>query len=223
MQNGGSDSRPPTNILFDGVYFHDWHSVAGEHTECFQILGGDGVTFRNSTFKNCATGNGGLGATADLHVSFYGNGPVTRNILIENNFFYKSGNTYAIQAGDYANLDFRYNSIASPVIMFGGYGDGTPVEFVGNIMGFDSCQSNVTSTGPVAPIVYRYNVLQGGTCSSTDINAASGFVDPNSDLHLASGAAAINRGDPSSYPARDIDGTARPLGSAPDAGADERG
>jgi chitodextrinase len=223
IQNGGSDSAPPRNILFDGVYFHDWHSVSGEHTECLQILGGDNVTIRNSTFKNCATGNGGLGATADLHISFYGTGPVTRNILIEDNFFYPSGNMYAIQSGDYTNLDFRYNSIASPVLVGGGWGDGTPVEFVGNVMGFSGCSAPVTGTGPVAPFVWRYNVLSGGSCSSTDVNAPSGFVNSSSDLHLTAGSAAINRGDSSTYPSRDIDGQARPLGAAPDAGADERG
>ena len=223
IENGGSDSAPPRNILFDGVYFHDWHSISGEHVECLQILGGDGVTIRNSTFKNCGTGNGGLGATADLHISFYGTGPVTRNILIENNFFYRSGNTYAIQAGDYRNLDFRYNSIVGPIFIGGGWGDGTPVELVGNVMAFGDCQAPPGGPGPVAPLVYRYNVLQGGTCSSTDYNAPSGFIDPNSDLHLLLGAAAINRGDPTSYPTRDIDGQLRPLGGAPDAGADERG
>jgi chitodextrinase len=221
IQNGGSDSRPPTNILFDGVYFHDWQSQAGEHTECLQILGGDRVTIRNSTFKNCATANGGLGATADLHISSYGTGPVTRNILIENNFFFRSGNTYAIQSGDYSNLDFRYNSIVGPILVGGGWGDGTPVEFVGNIMGFGNCQAPVTGAGPVAPFVYRYNTLQGGTCSTTDKNAAAGFIDATNNLHLATGAAAVNAGDSTNYPATDIDGQARPMGSAPDAGADE--
>jgi hypothetical protein len=43
------------------------------------------------------------------------------------------------------------------------------------------------------------------------------------DLHLAPGSPALNRGDPGTYPARDIDGQSRPLGSGPDAGADEAG
>jgi hypothetical protein len=32
---------------------------------------------------------------------------------------------------------------------------------------------------------------------------------------------AINRGNPKSYPQRDIDGQRRPIGKRPDAGADE--
>ena len=98
LQNGGADAAPPRNILFDGVNFHDWHSVSGEHTECLQILGGDNITIRNSTFRSCGTGNGGLGATGDLFIGWLGgNGPVTKNILLENNFFYPSGNHFAIQ------------------------------------------------------------------------------------------------------------------------------
>jgi hypothetical protein len=219
---GPPDFRPPRNILFDGVYFHDWQAAtADQHTECLQILAGDGITIQNSVFKNCATANDGRGATANLHISWLGNGPKTRNILIENNFFYPSGNTYAIQAGDFANLDFRYNSISGPILVFGGFGDGTPVEFVGNIMRFGDCQAPHTAGGPIAPFIYRYNVLDGGTCSNTDVNAPSGFVDPNSNLHLRPAAAAVNRGDPRSYPKRDIDGGRRPKGGRPDAGADE--
>ena len=37
----------------------------------------------------------------------------------------------------------------------------------------------------------------------------AGFLDPNSNLRLSAGAAARDAGDPSSYPARDIDGQAR--------------
>ena len=42
------------------------------------------------------------------------------------------------------------------------------------------------------------------------------------DLHLAPNSEAINRGDPGSFPAGDIDGQARPDAGGPDAGADER-
>ncbi|HWM16746.1 MAG TPA: hypothetical protein VNP97_09175, partial [Microbacterium sp.] len=141
IDGGAPDYPPPRNILFDGVYFHDWHAAEeGQHTECLQILGGDGITIRNSVFKNCATADGGRGATANLQISWIGRGQKTRDILIENNFFYRSGNHYAINAGDWANLDFRYNSIAGPIIVGSGWGDGTPVEFVGNVMGMGECQ-----------------------------------------------------------------------------------
>jgi hypothetical protein len=220
---GPPDFRPPRDIVFDGVQFHDWQAAApDQHTECLQILAGDGITIRNSVFRNCATANDGRGATANLQISWLGNGPKTRNILIENNFFYRSGNLYAIQSGDWQNLRFRFNSIAGPILIGGGWGDGTPVEVVGNILQFSGCQAARTGTGPVAPLEYRHNVLDGGTCSSTDVDAPNGFVDARTNLRLRAGAAAIGRGDPASYPMRDIDGDRRPLGGRPDAGADER-
>jgi hypothetical protein len=218
IENGGADSAPPRNILFDGVNFHDWHSVSGEHTECLQILGGDTVTIRNSTFKNCGTGNGGLGATGDLFVGFLGGtGPVTKNVLLENNFFYPSGNLYAIQMSDLENLDLRYNSIASPIIIFDREGPGTGMDMIGNILRYSGCTAE---TNGVA-INWRYNVMQGGTCSTTDKNAAAGFIQPQRNLHLRRDSAAVDAGDPRSYPAHDRDGQTRPFGRAPDAGADE--
>jgi hypothetical protein len=80
-----------------------------------------------------------------------------------------------------------------------------------------------TAQGSPVPINWRHNVIQGGTCGSTDRNAPYGFMDVNNNLHLAPGAAALNAGDPASFPARDLDGQTRPQGGAPDAGADEAG
>ena len=52
--------------------------------------------------------------------------------------------------------------------------------------------------------------------------APSGYVDPAAgNLHLRPGAPAIDNGDPADYPRADIDGDARPVWAAPDAGADE--
>lgn len=217
MQNSGT--TPPRNILFDRVYFHDWHSQAGEHVECLQILGGDGITIRNSTFRNCGTANGGRGATAALHLQAYGGGPLPRNLLLEGNFFYASGNAYVIQGEDFENFDLRYNSIAGPILLYNGRSAGTGMDFVGNVMRSSACNAQNNA----APIAWRYNVIQGGRCGATDRNAASGFVDVHSNLHLRRGSAAVDAGDPTSYPARDIDGKRRPTGSVPDAGADELG
>jgi hypothetical protein len=223
LDDGGPpDFRPPRNILFDRVFFHDWQAATpDQHTECLQILSGDGITIRNSVFRDCATANGGRGATANLHVSWFGSGPKTRNVLIENNFFYRSGNTYAIQTGDFANLRLRYNSIVGPILVFGGYGNGSPVELVGNVMRFSNCKASPSGSGPVAPLRYRRNVLDGGTCGGGDVNAPAGFINPRTNLHLRRNAVAINRGDRTSYPRRDIDGSRRPRGGRPDAGADE--
>lgn len=218
MQNGGPDAAPPRNIVFDRVNFHDWHSVGGEHTECLQILGGDGVTIRNSIFRRCGTARNGLGSTADLHLQAYGRGPVPRNILLENNFFYPSGNPFVIQGEDFADLDLRYNSLAGPILLYDGPGPGTGIDIVGNVMRFGGC----TAQSNGVPIGWRYNVMEGGTCGRTDRNARAGFVDPRRNLHLAPGSPAIDAGDPSRFPRRDIDGQRRPARGRPDAGADER-
>jgi hypothetical protein len=78
--------------------------------------------------------------------------------------------------------------------------------------------------------VSSYNVGEGGTadpsCGPGSYVAPGGVAFVNraaGDYHLAPGSAAIGRGDPNRYPATDIDGQTRPIGSAPDAGADEAG
>lgn len=48
-------------------------------------------------------------------------------------------------------------------------------------------------------------------------------MDVNNNLHLAPGAAAINPGDPTSFPGFDFEGQGQPIGGASDAGADEAG
>jgi hypothetical protein len=222
VDGGAPDFRPPRAIVFDGVFFHDWQTAGDEHTECLQILAGDGITIRNSVFRECGTANGGRGSTANIHVSWIGRGPKTQDVLIENNFFYAAGNTFAINAGDWHNTDLRYNSIVGPILIGGGWGDGTPVELVGNVMRFNGCEATKNGQGTVSPLVFRYNVMDGGTCHSTDKNAPAGFVSPTRNLRLRLGAAAINAGDPRRYPRNDIDGERRPRGGRPDAGADER-
>ncbi|MDX6439851.1 MAG: cellulose 1,4-beta-cellobiosidase [Gaiellaceae bacterium] len=212
----------PTNIVIDGVLFEDWQAASsGQHTECLQIGGGNGITIRNSTFRECAT-KSPSSATSNIHVSWYGFGPKTSNVTIENNFIYESGNPFSIQAGDYSGLRIRYNSIVGPIVVFGGQGDGSPVEITGNILRYTAgmCTAQPLGSGPRAPLIWRYNVFSGGTCGATNKNAPYGFLNPLSNLHLLVAAAAINAGDPSSYPTTDIDGKTR--SGTPDAGADER-
>ena len=45
----------PTNILFDGVRFHDYsRSSTSNHTECLHAVSVQNLTIRNSRFENCA-------------------------------------------------------------------------------------------------------------------------------------------------------------------------
>ena len=220
---GAPDNRPPRNIVLRRRLLPRLASVPARpaHGVPADPLRGR-CDDPQLGLQKLRDADGGRGATANLQISWIGRGPKTRNILIENNFFYPSGNHYAINAGDWSNLDFRYNSIAAPIIVGSGWGDGTPVEFVGNVMRLEQCQGPRTGTGTSAKYVYRNNVLDGGTCGPNDRNAPSGFVDAARNLRLKPNAAAINAGDPASFPQRDIDGERRPKGGRPDAGADER-
>ena len=200
------------NILVDGVYFHDSTLSAGSdaHVECLQVYGSENVTIRNSKFFNCAH--------HDVFIDAEPFGTL-RNITVENNMGdrVRSG-YYSFRAGSPGaceNVVFRYNSSPTPTNL--ACTGGTGNRFVGNVgpLAQGQCRSFV---------VYRYNVWDGADCSTSDINAPSGFRNPGAfDLHLSAGSAAIDRGDPAEYPARDIDGDLRPAGSAPDAGADEAG
>jgi hypothetical protein len=200
------------NIVIDGVRFHDiTRSGPTVHIECLLVGGVDGLVIRNSTFRNCDVFDVSI---ADLNNS----GPV-RNVVIENNFFGTAAGFYSLffndETASLSNVLVRNNS--SPQQMY--FSTGTPV------------LDNVRVVANIAPafpwqcdtrIAYAYNVFDGAVCSPTDLNAPPGFVDAaGGDLHLLPDAAAVDHGDPASYPATDIDGDRRPLGAAPDAGADE--
>jgi hypothetical protein len=47
----------PSDIVIDGVDFHDWTRRANPsaHVECLQIAAGQRITIRNSVFKDCET------------------------------------------------------------------------------------------------------------------------------------------------------------------------
>jgi hypothetical protein len=71
----------PTDILIDGVRFHDIVRPPGSgyHVECLQVGAAVNLTIRNSRFERCATH--GL-----LVASWYRGYPL-RNVLVENNVF----------------------------------------------------------------------------------------------------------------------------------------
>ena len=203
------DSSRPFNVLVEDAYFHDFtRSGTTVHTECFQVINADTLTIRGSRFNNC-DGTGDIGITDGPH----------RNITLENNFFGKAGDAYhAVQmTKNQSNLVVRNNSASKPVI-FSDSDSGGPYTLVGNYFPFNPSTCTAGAT-------YSRNVFAGGTCGPTDLNVpAMRFVDVNGfDLHLAPNSEALNRGDSAAYPAADIDGQARPMGGAPDAGADEAG
>jgi chitodextrinase len=216
---------PPTNVLIDGVSIHGFLRPPGTdfHTECLQFGSAVNLVIRNSRFWDCAT--------HDIFMRSWGDTYPFQNVLIENNFFGATHDGfYSINIADtpgstYGNVVVRYNSALQEFAT--DVQDMPPgsISFIANVepdMSGFKCGYSASAT-------WDYNVYwdAGSTpCGPHDVvsTSGSGFVDPTTlDLHLLPGAVAIDHGDPSSYPATDIDGQHRPIGPLPDAGADERG
>lgn len=204
------DGGYPSQVTVDGATFHDsTRSGSGVHTECLQIIAGSDIVVRNSRFTNC-DGTSDIAVAADM-------GPTSR-VTVENNWFDNKGDSgFAAQlSAAVKGLTFQYNSSTWPVIVNNPC-NACGFVFRANVLPFSwsFCAANAT---------YIRNVIAGGTCSASDRNAPSGFVNAAAfDLHLATGSAAIDGGDATSFPSGDIDGDSRPAGNGPDAGADESG
>ena len=201
-----------TNILVDGVLFHDAILGPGSdaHVECLQVWGIDQLVIRNSKFFGC-----------EQHGVFIsGEAMPVSDITFENNEvaglrtgFYSLRITASGPGEGCTNILYRNNSTTAPINVTCLTVDN--VRIVGNLGPYSSefCDSRYT---------YSHNVWDGAVCGPTDLNAPSGFANPAGlDLNLLGTSAAINAGDPADYPATDIYGHRRPRGLAPDAGAVE--
>jgi hypothetical protein len=203
------DTASPQAVLIDGVRFSDFReSAEGVHTECLQLIHASGLTVRSSRFDRC-DGTGAIGVT---------DGPL-EHLTFENNFLGKAGDAYfAIQmTKNTSDVVLRNNTMTKGMI-FSDTESGGPWLMEGNYMPHHDSLCTAGAT-------HLHNVYAGGRCSASDVEVdALEVVDAEGfDLHLTPGSAAIGRANPASFPASDIDGQARPLGSAPDAGADEVG
>jgi hypothetical protein len=226
--NGTSTTASPTNILIDGVNIHDFTLTpgSGAHVECLQVWAVDGLTIRNSTFRNCDQFDvflqklpGGAAATPS-------------NILIENNFMdCCASGFFSIRLADHAgtswrNVTIRNNSMDKAPNLDAGV-PYSNVKVLNNIAPALSLYTGATGGEGSLPagVTVDYNVWYAGAKrGSHDQVAAHGYRNlATGDFHLNTGAAAINKGDPLNSPSTDIDKQARPQGIAPDAGADEAG
>jgi len=221
----GAKLKRSHDLLFDGDIFENFsRCTTSDHTECLQVEPADDVTIRNSIFRRCDTIviNFANDLAGDSKSAAGYAAP--NNILIENNFLDEAmDNTggptyYSLNMRECTNCTIRYNSwLQEPRQPNGEISLNN--KYIGNVGPMS--QNDCYTTG----VTYSYNVWKGGKCGATDLNVTTlGFLNstPGSfDLHLAATSPAINRGDPANYPATDIDGQARPMGVAPDAGADE--
>jgi len=224
-QIASTKGQVPTNILFDGVAFHDFTDVGPgqlHHIECLQVGAAVNLTIRDSKFWNCAT--------HDIFIRSWGfvnNSPSPlSNIVIENNWFAKTvGGFYTMQVLDDlwtgdppTSLTIRNNSALQTILVR--LSHGTAVVH-GNLLPAMSkflCDSYGQSQW------FDYNVYSSGVqCGPHDAVGDPKYVDAtNFDLHLQAGSAALGRGDPTSHPPLDIEGKLRPLTMPPDAGASQR-
>jgi endonuclease YncB( thermonuclease family) len=215
MIGGGTPTS--ANITYDDITWHDaTRSAASVHTECLLALGIDGLTIRNSRFRNCAVFDILISRIADSD-------PAPRNILIENTVFEASKDvgsapayyTFMTGAVHFDGFVVRNNVWEQPPALQGSY---SRARMSGNIGLASTCQSDIT---------YSHNVFVDHKCGPSDVSARgamSQFANRRAhDWHLEPGATAINRGDPGSFPATDADGLQRPAGGAPDAGPFEFG
>jgi endonuclease YncB( thermonuclease family) len=216
---GGSPASYRTT--YDGVLFHDaTRTSSSVHTECLFAMGVQGLTVRNSRFRNCAVFNAYIGKI--------GSDPDPRDVLFENNVMEKSMDVGG-KSGYYAmifdkaafkNITLRNNTFAQGVLL-GDASTGTSFEnarLTGNIMATGNCSASVS---------YSRNIFTDRKCGASDRAVAGAFgqlANPaGGDYHLKPGAAAIDAADPGEAPPTDADGYARNVGAAPDVGAYEFG
>jgi chitodextrinase len=205
----------PQRVLIQGVWFHDFTvSDASVHTECILVIAGNGITFRGNKFTNCSIFDISLGWCCSSPGS-------PTNVLIENNFFgpAMSGAQTTLHFNTNlspVNYTIRNNSSATPWVLDQGQGTFSNVRAMGNAVAGGGC----------GRVVWTYNVFSGSGCGGTGNKTVGslGFANPNAgDFHVGMSSPVINSGAPTDFAATDYDGQVRPLGSAPDAGADESG
>jgi hypothetical protein len=219
--SGAQPDRPPRDVVIDGATFHDYLREH-EHMECLVIAGADGLAVRRTRFDNCA-----------IFAIFlkHSGSQVMRDVTIENDVF---ADSLAIAMSAMIKITspdsrppcesvlVRHNSIDGKLVLSDCGGDVRWESNVFSHLPAGVCEDRGAGTA------FDYNVIgRGAACGPHDLlltTGDAGYVNRiGFDLHLSLSSPAIDRGNPFSFPATDIDGDPRPLGPAPDAGADEAG
>jgi hypothetical protein len=222
------------NLTIDNVTFHDVVlKTDGVHLECLYAIGVQGLTVRNSTFRDCSV--------FDIFFT-YGSWwsplpPAYGGVTLENNVF---GHTemennggwhyYTVYVGDTGphgtggdplnHWLVRNNTFELPMfISSSGGSNGT--RFVNNLGSWD-CMSGVTYSNNVGSRCSASDKAVSPASSTSSRTAAFGWEDPRGgDFRLTSGSPAVNAGNPNDAPTLDRLGLLRD--NRPDAGAYEFG
>jgi hypothetical protein len=208
------------NFTIDGTTLHDVRSddLANYHVECILVSDAIGAVIRDMHTYNCDVFDVSIGVFSDGIVS---------NVLVENNSFASTGNGTSLglntNTTSWNGLNVRNNSALAALRHPDCSNGCTNVRYSGNI----SPLPGYYPAACVAGVVYRHNVWTSGTnkCDASDKAVSDpGFANPGAgDLRIISSSPALNFGDTGNYPALDISGQARPMGTGPDAGAFEVG
>ena len=200
---------PPAGIEVVGVTMHDYRrSSPAQHMECLHVMSAVGVAIRRSRFDDCSI----------FGISFNAHDEHMRGVIVENSWFgdILDGGAYAVHfsSGVPCEAVVRFNSFAAK-----GISQDCPAGAAGIRVNSNILPGSPSSTA--SGYVWDHNLYASGEpVGPHDLVAAPGFLDSaNFDLHVRSGFAGIDRGDPSGAPAVDVDG--EPRDGAPDIGADE--
>lgn len=209
----GGTHYNPSNILIDGVTFHDFLTTdpANYHVECLFLVAGGPITIQNSTFYHCQD--------YDIFAQNYTNSTPgstpPHDVTLQNNLFGSAYDTHTApwttpknttiyispRGLPWTNWTVRYNSFYQGTVVngkstAGGFGFGTTgpdtgstltnATITGNLMGNIGCIPGATYTSNI--LVAFSPTTNNTTCGSSDTlqayNAANfGFVDP-ADLPL---------------------------------------
>lgn len=202
----------------NGISAHNAHGWVVRDNEWVRILTSDGtpapaVLFWNNSSDTIVERN--LFLDCSRGVAFGLNSGHTGGIVRNNMFLFREPHDVAIEMADATGWLVAHNTavLLNPL----------PGLTWGMEARFSSTQGSFANNLTNMPIWTNRDGAQA-TSSGDIINAqTSWFVDAtNGDLHLVAGAvAAIDQANPLSQVTDDFDGDARPIGSAPDVGADE--
>jgi hypothetical protein len=195
------------DVLLSGLRIHDFKKWnAGAHVDCIGIDDVDGLTIRQTRIWNCEHYALIFGTDVSSHRG-------ARHVLVENSFLDCCFSGYYTIGLGYVEgpMTIRFNSLTRGLGWL-----GSPTQDV-------TIDSNVIANNNEAncsKAVWRYNVVGVGSACTRRL-APTKFRSPPDDLHIVSRSAAVGAGNPKRFPSTDVDGQPRPLGSRPDAGADE--